>query len=253
MIQEPFAIGNSWLHRTDPRFKLVGAAVFSLIVASSHSYPTLVGALPVALCYVVLARLNVALFVKKLFWVAWFLIFLWLVLPVTGGGDIVFELGPIAVRSQGLHLSAQVSLKLLSILSALTALTATMPLSTTGHALHRLGLPEKLVHLLLMTYRYIFVIEQEYQRIFRAAKIRGFQPRTNLHTYKTYAYMIGMIFIRASERARRVQQAMLCRGFQGKFYCFYEFDAGHQDYFFAGFTGIMAVGMIILEWRGVLF
>ena len=100
-----------------------------------------------------------------------------------------------------------------------------MPLATLGYALNRLRVPDKIVHLLLMTYRYVFVLEQEYQRLMRAVKIRGFQPATNLHTYRTYAYVVGMLFVRAAERAERVQQAMLCRGFKRKFYCLQEFKA----------------------------
>jgi cobalt/nickel transport system permease protein len=248
MIQEPFAIGNSWMHQIDPRYKIVGAVLFSTIVALSKTYPTLFGAFIFAALFVCLAKLKPAIFIKRLLLVSWFLIFLWVILPLTSPGAILFEIGPLVIKSQGIHLSAQISLKLVSILSALTALTATMPLATTGHALNRLGIPEKLVHLLLVAYRYIFVIEQEYQRIFRAAKIRGFQPRTNLHTYKTYAYMIGMIFVKASERARRVHQAMLCRGFQGKFYCFHEFAADGRDFIFAVIMVSIAVGMIFTEW-----
>ncbi len=248
MIQEPFATGNSWLHKIDPRFKIVGAVLFSAIVALSKTYPTLLGALFLAFLFVCLAKLSPIIFIKRLLFVSWFLIFLWTILPLTSTGPLLYEWGPFVFKAQGVHLAAQISLKLLSILGALTSLTATMPLATTGHALHRLGIPEKLVHLLLVAYRYIFVIEQEYQRIFRAAKIRGFQPRTNLHTYKTYAYMIGMIFVKASERARRVHQAMLCRGFQGKFYCFHEFAADGRDFIFAVIMVSIAVGMIFTEW-----
>jgi cobalt/nickel transport system permease protein len=75
-----------------------------------------------------------------------------------------------------------------------------------------------MVQLLLLAYRYIFVIEQEYQRLYRAAKMRNFRPASNLHTYRTYAYLVGMLFVRASERARRVHLAMKCRGFTGRFH-----------------------------------
>ena len=252
MIQEPFAIGNSWLHKIDPRFKIAGAVLFSIIAALSKTYPALFGALFFAVLLVFLAKLKPSLFIKRFLLVSWFLILFWIFLPFTGTGVIWYQWGPLAVKSQGTHLAAQISLKLVSILSALTALTATMPLATTGHALQRLGVPEKLVYLLLMAYRYIFVIEQEYQRIFRASKIRGFQPRSNLHTYRTYAYMVGMIFVRASERARRVHQAMLCRGFKGKFYCFHEFAAEGRDVLFAAMMIFGSVGIIIIEWGKML-
>ncbi len=42
----------------------------------------------------------------------------------------------------------------------------------------------------------------------RAIKIRGFVRGTSLHCYKTCAYLIGMLFVRASARAERVYQVI---------------------------------------------
>jgi len=105
-----------------------------------------------------------------------------------------------------------------------------------------------MVHLLLLTYRYVFVIEQEYQRLVRATKIRGFRSRSNMHTYRTYAYLIGMLFVRASERAERVHQAMLCRGFKGKFYCLREFSFSRLDFVWSALMAIAVIGLGIVEW-----
>ncbi|MCK7503788.1 MAG: energy-coupling factor transporter transmembrane protein EcfT [Desulfobacterales bacterium] len=70
----------------------------------------------------------------------------------------------VGAAREGVELAAQITLKSNAIVLAFMALVATMPLATAGHALHRLRVPDKIVHLLLMTYRYIFVLEQEYQR-----------------------------------------------------------------------------------------
>jgi cobalt/nickel transport system permease protein len=128
------------------------------------------------------------------------------------------------------------------------ALVTTTGFVTLGHAMDRLHIPGKIVHLLLMSYRYIFVIEQEYQRLARAAKIRGFQPGTNIHTYKAYAYMIGMLFVRAAARADRVYRAMRCRGFDGRFYCLAEFPAHPRNWIFAALMSLSIIGLVILEW-----
>jgi cobalt/nickel transport system permease protein len=139
-------------------------------------------------------------------------------------------------------------LKSISILALLIALVATMSVATLGNALNSLGVPGKFTQLLLVSYRYIFVIEQEYQRLVRAAKIRGFQPGTNLHTYRTYAYLAGMLFVRASLRAQRVYQAMRCRGFRGRYISLQTYRAGLQNAVF-GFCILMTCGLIIyFEW-----
>ena len=45
MFSEPFAIGDSIIHRIDPRFKVVAAVAFSIVVAVSYRFPTLLAAL----------------------------------------------------------------------------------------------------------------------------------------------------------------------------------------------------------------
>jgi cobalt/nickel transport system permease protein len=108
--------------------------------------------------------------------------------------------------------------------------------------------PSKIIFLLLLTYRYIFVIDEEYKRLARSAKIRGFRPGTNLHTYKTYAYFVGMLFVRASTRAERVHQAMLCRGFRGRFHCLGEFSFSRMDWIFSLIMGGVITGLGYFEW-----
>jgi cobalt/nickel transport system permease protein len=76
-------------------------------------------------------------------------------------------------------------------------------------------MPDKIVHLISFAYRYIHVIHTEYGRQLNAMKIRGFYPKSNLHTYKTYAYLVGMLLVKSYDRAKRVQAAMLCRGLIG--------------------------------------
>jgi cobalt/nickel transport system permease protein len=123
-----------------------------------------------------------------------------------------------------------------------------MSFSTLGHSIYRLRVPEKIVYLLLMTYRYIFVIEEEYQRLMRAVKIRGFRPGTNVNTYRTYSHVIGMLFVRAAARAERVHQAMQCRGFNGKFYSLQEFQTNAASWVFAIVMTAVIVGLVFMEW-----
>jgi cobalt/nickel transport system permease protein len=218
MITEPFTVGSSLIHRVDPRLKLVFAVILSCIVAVADSLSTLFAGLAIALLLIVLARLDGWAVFKRLAVVFGFMAFIWVVLPLTYPGVPLLEAGPLQLSKPGVVLCLKITLKSIVILSILIALVATTTLSAIGNALHSLGVPGKLVYLLIMTYRYIFVIENEYQRLVRAARIRGFQPGTNVHSYKTVAFLTGMIFIRASARADNVYRAMLCRGFNGEFH-----------------------------------
>ena len=248
MISEPFATGSSMIHDLDPRVRIVFAAAFALTVALSYEFGTLAAAFLVSCLPVILARLRLGEVAKRLLLVNGLILFLWIVLPLTYGGQEAFQVGSLTVYRQGLVLSAQVTLKSNAILLACIGLLATMSVSSLGHALDRMHMPGKIVHLLLLTYRYIFVIEQEYQRLMTAAKVRSFRPRTNLHTYRTYAYLMGMLFVRSSDRAERVDRAMRCRGFRGRFYCLREFSLDLPDWIWIGVMTITITGLGALEW-----
>ncbi len=247
-LQEPFSAGASVVHRLDPRGKIVVAALFAVLIAVATTYATALAGLALALFVLVLARLPLRQVLVRLLVVNSFIIFLWAVLPLTYPGDPLWRLGPLSVTRQGVAFTGLITLKSNAIIIALIALVATVPVVTLGQALHRLRFPDKLSHLLLFTYRYIHVFEQEYQRLVQAMKIRGFRPRTDLHTYRSYGYLAAMLLVRSFDRAERVFQAMLCRGFNGTFYSLRTFSWQRRDHLFlAGSLPVLA-GLLWLEW-----
>ncbi len=248
MISEPFVSGNSVLHRTDPRIRLVVAVLFSCTVAVCFDFSALLTALGAALILVLLARLNPVKLLKRLFLVNGFVLMLWLFLPWTYSGDAIFSIRGLDITRQGVMLATVLTIKCNVIILLLITMVSTMSFVTMGHALHRLRIPDKFVALFVLTYRYIFVIEQEYQRIIRALKIRGFIPRTNLHTYKTYAYIVGMLFVLATERAERVYFAMRCRGYSGRFYSLSELRSSPGSMVFLLVMIAVMIGIGYLEW-----
>jgi cobalt/nickel transport system permease protein len=88
----------------------------------------------------------------------------------------------------------------------------------------------------------------EYRRLIKAVKIRGFHPGNNLHTYRTYAYLVGMLLVKSYERAERVRAAMLCRGFRGKFYDLREFELRTTDIIVMFLMLIGISGIALLQW-----
>lgn len=247
MLQEPFAVGRSAVHRLDPRVRLLSAAGFSCGAAVVNGPAALAAALALAVIWAAAARLPVGAVLRRLAAVNGLIALIWVVLPFTVPGEALVRLGPLGASAAGLGLALRITLKSNAIVLAFIALVATMPVATAGHALHRLRVPDKIVHLLLMTYRYLFVLEQEYLRLARAAKIRGFRPRTDRHTYRTYAYLVGMLCVRALERAERVRWAMLCRGFERRFVSLREFEAGRGSLVFLAASAAAVAGILFLE------
>lgn len=133
------------------------------------------------------------------------------------------------------------------------SLAATMPVFTMGRAMNYLRVPSKLVQLFIFTYRYIHTIYREFFRLKDALDIRGFIPKTNIHTYRTYAYLIGMLIVKSHDRAERVHAAMLCRGFNGKFFDLTEFSIKKNDLIFLVLFSLYLSIIILLQWQKLIF
>lgn len=227
------------------------AAVFALAVALAQRPAALAAALAVSFALVAAARLAPAETVKRLAVVAGLMALIWITLPLTVPGEALVRIGPVGLSRAGFLAALAITVKTLVMTAAFLALVATMPAHTIGQGLERLRCPAKLVHLLLLAFRYISVFEQEYQRLVRAARVRGFRPATALHSYRTYAYFVGMLFVRAWVRAERVHKAMRCRGFAGRFYSLEHFNGGRPDRLFAAAMAAAAALVLVLE-TGVL-
>lgn len=250
MIEETFASGHSVVHRTQPGLRLILATVYSFTVALMDNLTALIWAVIFSIGLAILSQLPAKALAKRLTAAVGFLVLIWILLPLTYAGEPIAHLGPLAISGPGITLCLQISCKVTAILIAFTALVATMSVSTMGHTLHRLGISSKLIQLLLLAYRYIFVIQKEYRRLMRAVKIRNFHPGTNLHTYRTYAYLVGMLFVHASERARRVHLAMKCRGFKGRFYSLEQFKPTVWNAVLGFGVGAMSVILILMQTLG---
>ncbi len=247
MLENRLADHNSPIQRLDPKIRILVSFFLSVAAALCDNLIIALGYLILSLFLTGLARLPLKALVKRLRPLFWFLLMIWVFLPLTFEGNLLFQYGVLKASSQGIELSAKITLKSIAILLTFSSLVATMRIGSLGSGLHQLRVPDKLVFLLLMTHRYIAVIYGEYNRLLRAAKFRGFKPGTNLHSYKTYAFLAGMLFVRASFRAKRVYHAMCCRGFQQKFHTLDVYPSNGLNYIFLCANVLAGFGLVVIE------
>lgn len=247
MIEEQFTSGDSFVHGLDPRMKIITAFIYAVVVALSNRLPVLLAALTVSMVLIVLARLPTRKVLYRLLVVNGLTLFLWIFLPFTYQGEVWFTLGPLRGTREGVSFALQITVKCNAILLTLIALLATTPIVTLGHAMGQLRIPDKVVQLFLFTYRYIHVIFQEYDRLRNAMRARGFVPRTNMHTYRSYAYLVGMLLVRSYDRAERIHKAMLCRGFQGRYHALSQFSVTRSDVTYFMIMMSVILGMVLAQ------
>ena len=205
------------LRGLDPRTRIIAAAVFAAVVVALNSLPALAAALGMALALLPFSGLAPGGTLKRMAMMDGFILVMLVTLPITTPGAPLADLpfGLVATR-EGLHLAAQIALTANAVILALMVLVGTMDAVVLGHALARLGAPLRLVHLLLFTVRYIEVLRAEYRRARQAMRARAFRPRSNLHSWRSFGHLVGMLLVRALERSERILQAMKCRGFTGQ-------------------------------------
>lgn len=254
MIDEPFASGSSLVHRLDPRAKIVAATACALVVgpfsgggaAAAAGLALLAGA---GLC--AWAALPAGPLARRLWTINLFAAFLWLFLPFSVPGRAVAVLGPLTATDAGLAQALLVTLKTNAVMLWFVALVATCDAAALGQALGRLGVHPKLVFLFLFTYRFVHVLGAELDRLTCAARLRGFVPASSVHTYRTLASLVAMVLIGAMRRAEMSRQAMLLRGFDGRFATLRAFEAGPQSRAFLAATGLFLAGLAVLAALGV--
>lgn len=201
----------------DPRARIVATLAFAALVVSLESLVPLAVAVGLAVATAVLARLPWAPTRRKVLMMDGFIVVMLVLLPFTTPGTPLLHLGPFQASAEGLHLAVAIALKANAIVLMLLALVGSIEPGLLGHALRRLGVPAALVQLLFFTVRYIDVLAAEYLRLRTAMRARAFAPRTDRHTLTSIGYLVGMLLVRAAERAERVLGAMRCRGFDGTF------------------------------------
>ena len=244
---ERFSIGSSLLHRLDVRAKLFSALALILVLALSRTFLPPLAGLGAGIVLVALAGLDSTSVLKRLLLVNGFVLFLWITLPLSYPGVELFSIGPVPLSRDGIVLAALITIKTNGSVLILMALVATSTVADLGHGLARLKLPGSLSMLLLFSYRYLFVIYQEYSRLLRAARLRGFKADTTLHTYRTFGYLFGMTLIKSHHRAERVRQAMVLRGFEGRFHSLNHSAIGMEEICFSIVIALLTGAMISFE------
>jgi cobalt/nickel transport system permease protein len=137
----------------------------------------------------------------------------------------------------------------LSISSALL-LIATTSFPGICMALQRLGLPAIFTSQLLFLYRYIFVLTEEAMRVVRAREMRSFGKQGK--DIRSFSSIVGSLLARTIERAEKIYQAMLSRGFTGSMHSVREASFGRTDALFLAATAVFLYLFRMHDMTGII-
>jgi cobalt/nickel transport system permease protein len=219
LAPEPLPTCDSPIARRDPRWRLAAFALAIFGIAFlQRPLPALV-ALAFALALAVIGRVPGKWYRARIGLLLLALLPFLIVVPfVVGRGDRLWEWQFLHVTDAGLAVGATLAAKTVALVTLALTLLVAAPLHVTLAAAGRLGVPRLFVHLTMMTYRYVFLLLDELNRLRVALRLRGFRNAMTGHAYRTVGQVAGTLIVRGADRAERVAHAMRCRGFAGQFH-----------------------------------
>jgi cobalt/nickel transport system permease protein len=232
MLQGADITGRGPLSRLDPRLSVIALVAWSAAVALVWSrWAALAGLAGSLVLFLLSGCERPGRFFARLLLINAFLLFVWVALPFSfsSPGAPVASLGPLVVTREGLDLTITLSIKALAITCGAMAVTASSSVFELTLGARALGAPEKLTAMMTLMTRYIQVVGEEFDRLVWAMRIRGFSPKADLHTLRSYANLAGVLLVRGLDRGERVRAAMLCRGWRGRLTLEREYRLGRLD------------------------
>ncbi|ADB57484.1 energy-coupling factor transporter transmembrane component T family protein [Archaeoglobus profundus] len=221
---------DSLIHRLDPRAKLLGIFILVFSIVLVKDLLACILALTISLIFLYLSKLPLKFAFEQL---KYGLIFL-LILSIT---MLIFG-----------HRPFEIFTRATSALILIFVAFATSRFDISIKALNQIGFPSKLTQILMFAYRYIFVFAEEYEKLSIALKMKGFEKRTNIHTFETIAKLIATLFIRSYERAESVYRAMILRGYTGNIETITDFKITARDILFVTLSLYLAITLHIVAW-----
>ncbi len=227
-ILDPYYPGQSAIHLADARVKLLVALAWILAINLTPAtlWPLYALYLLAWLGALLAAGVPPWEVAKRSALAAPFVLFAALGAPLTAGGRVLWSRAILGwqatITDLGLWRFATVLGRAwLSVLVAV-GLGATTAFTDLVRAMRALGLPAVLASVVLMMYRYLFVLADEAQRLLRAREARSASlpdrrgGRSLAWRAQVSGHMIATLFLRTYERSERIYRAMLSRGYRGE-------------------------------------
>lgn len=197
---------NKWL---EPHYRLVYACLFGIIVSSLTSVKLLVILTACALFVVCFLHSHQPKHLLKR-WLKFnlFSVLLWATLSwKIGEQDIMWNV-------HGIELATLITLRMNLIVLSVWLFLHHVTDTILVQAIAKLPLPTKLIHLFILSVRYISLLAELNQKMDMAMKARGFHPKFNLFTMKVYAQRVALLLIHSMLKAEKAEIAMKARGFK---------------------------------------
>ena len=214
LIIDRYAHLTSPIHHWQQKYKLVGliSLIFAFSFVQQISLLPIIMALTAIIFY--LSNLPLSFLLSRLRYPGWFILAVVVLLPFVAGDTVIFQWGWLSLKEEGCRATILVSVRFFCILTVSLVLFGTAPFLSSIKAMRSLGLPQVIVDMTLLAYRYLEELGNMLTTMQRAIKLRGFQyQKFSRRNLRILAQLTGSLLVRSYERSTRVYQAMILRGY----------------------------------------
>ncbi len=220
--------GNSFIHRLDPRTKIIASGVIIVLLLLVRSYPAYVAFLLFLGASVIIAGIPAGYAFSGFKPMIPVLIIMWifqLFLYSNPDAEAIFSWWIFTATDAGFHMGALVTLRVIFLFAVTTLLTLTTSMVSLTDGLESLlspfkaiGLPtQELVMTMVIALRFVLILAEELDKIVKAQMARGVAfDRGNFiqKTRKIFPVFLPL-FISAFKRAEELIVAMEARSYTG--------------------------------------
>ncbi|SIT87821.1 energy-coupling factor transporter transmembrane component T family protein [Edaphobacillus lindanitolerans] len=226
MVFGRYIPGDSFVHRLDPRTKLIFVFIFIAAVFLANSTASYALLLGFTLFAIIVSKVRIGFLIGGLKPVIFLIAFTFLLhIFFTKQGDLLFEFGFIKVYEEGLRQGIYISVRFLVLVLMTSLLTlTTSPISITDGLEVLLGPLKKIrfpVHelalMMSISLRFIPTLMDETDKILKAQLARGsdISSGTMKERVKAVVPLLVPLFVSAFKRAEDLAVAMEVRGYRG--------------------------------------
>lgn len=226
MIFGRYIPGDSFVHKLDPRSKLVFVFAFIIVVFFANNVMTYAFLIVLTLLVIFMSRIRLYFLLNGLKPIIFLLVFTFVIhIFFTREGDILFELGFFKIYEEGLRQGVFISIRFLVLVLMTSILTlTTSPISITDgievllNPLKKLKLPvHELALMMSIALRFIPTLMDETDKIMKAQMARGSDLSAGpmKERIKAVVPLLVPLFVSAFKRAEDLATAMEVRGYRG--------------------------------------
>ncbi|MDI9615900.1 MAG: cobalt ECF transporter T component CbiQ [Methanothrix sp.] len=204
------------LRDVSPRLKLAVGA-FSIIACIASPTPAVPLAVSACLgaAVIALARIPWRVYIGITAVPLSFALLSAAIVALLSPGEVLMSIGALRLSREGLWLGLLLVSRTIGGTSSLFFMALTTPMTEIFAILRSIGMPESLVELSMLIYRYIFVLLEEAMMVHSAQEMRMGHSSVR-RSISSFAMLASVLFIRAWERGERLMVAMDSRCYNGR-------------------------------------